>query len=88
MSNLFKYVNIYVYIGDVMVQVQLRIPEQIVKEIDDWIEEGKFRSRSDAVKTILALYEERVKTMEFFKMLLKRSKEAENNPEILIPLDD
>ena len=71
-----------------MVQVQLRIPEQTVQEIDEWVEEGKFRSRSDAVKTIIALYEEKVKTMEFFKMLMKRSKEAEDNPEILMPLDD
>ncbi len=71
-----------------MVQVQLRVPEQTVKEIDEWVEEGKFRSRSDAVKTIIALYEERVKTMEFFRMLMKRSKEAEERPEILIPLDD
>ena len=71
-----------------MVQVQLRVPEQTVKEIDEWVEEGKFKSRSDAVKTIIALYEEKVKTMEFFKMLMKRSKEAEENPQILIPLDD
>ena len=71
-----------------MVQVQLRMPEQTVKEIDEWVEEGKFRSRSDAVKTIIALYEEKVKTMEFFRMLMKRSKEVEKRPEMLIPLDD
>lgn len=71
-----------------MVQVQLRIPEQTVKEIDEWVDEGKFRSRSDAVKTIIAMYEEKIKIMEFFKMLMKRSKEAEENPKILIPLDD
>lgn len=75
-------------LGDNMVQVQLRIPEQTVKEIDEWVEEGKFKSRSDAIKTIIALYEEKVRTMEFFKMLMKRSKEAEENPQILIPLDD
>jgi Arc/MetJ-type ribon-helix-helix transcriptional regulator len=76
------------FTGDRMVQVQLRIPEQTVKEIDEWVGEGKFRSRSDAVKTIITLYEDKVKTMEFFKMLMKRSKEAEDKPEILIPLDD
>jgi Arc/MetJ-type ribon-helix-helix transcriptional regulator len=76
------------FTGGYMVQVQLRVPEQTVKEIDEWVEDGKFRSRSDAVKTIIALYEERVKTMEFFRMLMKRSKEAEERPEILIPLDD
>ena len=75
-------------LGDNMVQVQLRIPEQTVKEIDEWVEEGKFRSRSDAVKTIITLYEERMNTMEFFKMLMGRSKEAEETPHILIPLDD
>jgi len=71
-----------------MPQVQLRVPEKTVKELDQWVEEGRFRSRSDAVKTIIALYEERVKTMEFFRMLMKRSKEAGENPQILIPLDD
>ena len=71
-----------------MVQVQLRIPDQTVKEIDEMIEEGKFKSRSDAIKTMVSLYEERVKTMEFFNMLMKRSKEAEDNPNILIPLED
>lgn len=76
------------FTGDYMVQVQLRMPDQTVKEIDEWVEEGKFKSRSDAVKTIIALYEERVKTMEFFKMLMKRSKEAEENPDMLISLDD
>ena len=74
--------------SDYMVQVQLRMPEQTVNEIDKWVEKGKFKSRSDAVKTIIALYEEKVKTMEFFKMLMKRSEEAEKNPRILIPLDD
>lgn len=71
-----------------MVQVQLRIPEQTVKEIDRWVDDGKFRSRSDAVKTILYIYEDKLKTMEFLRMLMKRSKEAEDNPKILIPLDD
>lgn len=71
-----------------MVQVQLRIPEQTVNEIDSWVDDGKFRSRSDAVKTIIAIYEDKVKTIEFLKMLMKRSKEAEDNPKILVPLDD
>ncbi|MBL7160461.1 MAG: ribbon-helix-helix protein, CopG family [Candidatus Aenigmarchaeota archaeon] len=71
-----------------MVQVQLRIPEQTVNEIDEWVNEGKFRSRSDAVKTIIALYEEKMKTMDFFKMLMKRSGEVEEKPEMLIPLEN
>jgi len=71
-----------------MVQVQLRVPEQTIREIDGLVEEGKFKSRSDAIKTMVNLYEERMKTMEFFKMLMKRSKEAEEKPNILIPLED
>ena len=70
-----------------MVQVQLRVPERTVKEIDEWVEEGRFRSRSDAVKTIIALYEDKMRTMEFFRMLMKRSKEADEKPEMLIPFD-
>ncbi|MHA1835761.1 MAG: ribbon-helix-helix domain-containing protein [Candidatus Odinarchaeia archaeon] len=41
------------------VQVQVRIPEKIVKELDRWVKEGRFKSRSDAIKTIITLYEER-----------------------------
>ena len=71
-----------------MVQVQLRIPEESVAEIDKWISEGKFKSRSDAIRTILALYQEKEKTREFYKMLVERSNEAKENPEILILLED
>ncbi|RJS77487.1 ribbon-helix-helix protein, CopG family [Candidatus Bathyarchaeota archaeon] len=35
-----------------MVQVQVRMPEKLVKEIDRWVAEGRFKSRSDAIKTI------------------------------------
>jgi Arc/MetJ-type ribon-helix-helix transcriptional regulator len=71
-----------------MVQVQLRIPEESISEIDKWVSEGKFKSRSDAIRTILALYQEKEKTREFYKMLVGRSNEAKENPEILIPLED
>jgi len=71
-----------------MVQVQLRIPEESVAEIDKWVSEGKFKSRSDAIRTILALYQEKEKTREFYKMLVERSNEAKENPEILILLED
>ena len=71
-----------------MVQVQLRIPEESISEIDKWVSEGKFKSRSDAIRTILALYQEREKTREFYKMLVERSNEVKENPEILIPLED
>ena len=71
-----------------MVQVQLRLPEKMIEEIDTWVAEGKFKSRSDAIKSIISLYEEREKTREFYKMLLKRSEEAKKHPEILVPLEE
>jgi len=71
-----------------MVQVQLRVPEESIKEIDRWIAEGRFKSRSDAIKTIIMLYEEREKTREFYKMLVERNKEAKENPEALIALEE
>jgi len=74
--------------SDNMVQVQLRVPEKTVKDIDEWVTEGKFRSRGDAIKTIIEMYEDKVRTMEFFRMLMKRSREAEEMPGMLVPLDD
>jgi Arc/MetJ-type ribon-helix-helix transcriptional regulator len=71
-----------------MAQVQLRLPEKTVEEIDRWVAEGKFKSRSDAIKTIISLYEEREKTREFYEMLLKRSQEAKEHPEELVPLEE
>jgi len=71
-----------------MVQVQLRVPDETVKEIDRWVAKGKFKSRSDAIKTIIALYEEREKTRQFYKMLVERSEEAREKPEILVPLEE
>lgn len=80
-------VNNTVY-SDTMVQVQLRLPEESISEIDKWVSEGKFKNRSDAIRTILALYQEKEKTREFYRMLLRRSNEAKENPDILIPLED
>jgi len=71
-----------------MVQVQLRVPDETVKEIDRWVAKGKFKNRSDAIKTIITLYEEREKTRQFYKMLVERSEEAREKPEILIPLEE
>jgi len=71
-----------------MTQVQVRMPEKLLREIDRWVAEGRFRSRSDAIKTIIALYEERERTREFYNMLIKRSKEAKEKPEILVPLEE
>ncbi len=71
-----------------MAQVQLRLPEEMVAEIDAWVAEGKFKSRSDAIKTIISLYEEREKTRKFYELLNKRSQEAKANPEKLVPLEE
>ena len=69
-----------------MVQVQVRLPEQAIVRLDTWINQGRFRRRSDAVKTIVGLFEEKERTREFLKMLTKRSAEAHENPESLVPL--
>ncbi len=71
-----------------MTQVQLRLPEKTIAEIDSWVAEGRFKSRSDAIKTIISLYEEREKTRKFYDLLNKRSEEAKKHPEKLIPLED
>ena len=71
-----------------MTQVQLRLPQKMIEDIDKWIEEGRFKSRSDAIKTIISLFEEREKTREFLAMLNARSEEAEEHPETLIPLEE
>ena len=71
-----------------MAQVQLRLPEKTLEEIDRWVAEGRFKSRSDAIKSIISFYEEREKTLEFYKMLFKRSQEAKEHPETLVSLED
>jgi Arc/MetJ-type ribon-helix-helix transcriptional regulator len=69
-------------------QVQVRIPEGLVREIDRWIAEGRFSSRSEAVKSIVTLYNEREQTRRFYEMLSNESEEARQHPESLIPLKD
>lgn len=71
-----------------MTQVQLRVPSKILEEVDEWVEEGRFKSRSDAIRTMIELYSERERTREFYKMLVERSREVEKKPEILVPLED
>ena len=60
----------------------------MIEEIDKWVEEGRYESRSDAIKTILSIHAEREKTKEFRAMLNERRAEAEKNQEILIPLNE
>jgi Arc/MetJ-type ribon-helix-helix transcriptional regulator len=69
------------------VPVQVRIPEETVKEIDRWVSEGRFSSRSEAVKTIVVMYRERERTRDFYEMLQKRSEEVRKDRSILVPLD-
>jgi len=84
----FKYsVNSIVY-GDRLSQVQLRLSNETLEEIDRWVSEGRFKSRSDAIRTIISFYEEREKTREFLKMLMKRSEEARKHPESLVHLEE
>ena len=71
-----------------MAQVQLRLPEKVLEEIDRWVAEGRFKSRSDAIKSIVSFYEERERTREFFRMLVKRSEEARKHPEALVSLEE
>jgi Arc/MetJ-type ribon-helix-helix transcriptional regulator len=81
-------VNEDVYTGGLLTQVQVRMPEKLIEEVDRWVAEGRFKSRSDAIKTIVALYEEKEKTREFYKMLNERSREAEERPDTFIPIED
>jgi len=69
-------------------QVQLRLPQKTIEEIDKWVAEGRFKNRSDAIKSVITLYQEREKTCAFFNMLLKRSEEAKQHPESLVPLEE
>ena len=70
-----------------MSQVQVRVPEKLLEALDRWVEEGKFKSRSDAIRVILSQYEERERTREFYRMLDQRSREAREHPEDLVPLE-
>ncbi len=70
-----------------MVQIKLRITKNLLNSLDKWIREGRFKSRSDAIRILLSKYEEREKTREFYKMLNKRSEEAIEHPEKSIPLE-
>jgi Arc/MetJ-type ribon-helix-helix transcriptional regulator len=67
-------------------QVQVRLPKALVKGIDSWVAKGRFASRSEAIKTIIALCNERERIRRFYGMLSSRSNEARENPDELIPL--
>jgi len=71
-----------------LAQVQLRLSQKTLQEIDRWVAEGRFKSRSDAIKTIISFYEEREKTRKFYEMLLKHSEEARRHPESLVSAEE
>ena len=71
-----------------MIPVNVRLPEALVKPIDKWVDEGRFASRSDAVKTMIALYEEKEKTRRFLEMLNSESEYADKHPEKLVSIED
>ena len=77
----------HICLHDIMTQVQVRVPDNLLEVLDRWIEDGRFKSRSDAIRIILTQYEEREKTREYNRMLNKRSREAKEHPEELIPLE-
>lgn len=77
----------HICLPDTMSQVQVRVPEKLLEVLDRWIEEGRFKSRSDAIRVILSQYEERERTREFYVMLERRSRETREHPEELIPLE-
>jgi len=59
----------------------------MIATMDKWIGEGRFKSRSDLIRTVLGQYEERERTRAFYEMLMERSDEAKNHPEKLIQLE-
>ena len=71
-----------------MISVNVRVPERLVESIDASVKQGVFASRSDAIKTMIAFYEEREKTRAFYTMLVERSEEARKHPEKLVRLED
>lgn len=62
------------------------MPKGMVEDIDKWIDEGRFSSRSEAIKMIIARFQEIEKTRAFYNMLMERSSEAEEKPEIMTRL--
>jgi Arc/MetJ-type ribon-helix-helix transcriptional regulator len=85
---MFKCVVNSIVYGGLLAQVQLRLSQKTLQEIDRWVAEGRFKSRSDAIKTIISFYEEREKTRKFYEMLLKRSEEARRHPESLVSAEE
>ena len=60
------------------VNVQVRLPEQILKGIDTDVKAGMFSNRSDAIRTIVSFYEMSKKRKDFTEMLERRFAEIKN----------
>ena len=71
-----------------MIPVNVRLPAKLIEPIDKWVDDGRFASRSDAIKTMIRFYEERERTAQFLQMLDKRGREARRDPDELVPLQD
>jgi Arc/MetJ-type ribon-helix-helix transcriptional regulator len=56
--------------------------------IDKLVAEGKYKNRSDAIRTMISNQLEFEKTREFLSILQTRSEEADKYPETLIPFED
>ena len=69
-------------------QVQLRLPDNMVSEIDEWVKSGRFKSRSDAIRFVVQFFQERERTLQFYETLIERSQQAREKPEDLIPLEE
>ena len=69
-------------------QVQLRLPDDMVSEIDEWVKSGRFKSRSDAIRFVVQFFQERERTLQFYETLIERSQQAREKPEDLIPLEE
>ena len=52
------------FIGDFLIQVQVRLSNNSIKTLDKWIKKGCFENRSDAIRRILSIYENKQKTLE------------------------
>jgi len=70
-----------------MISINVRVPEEMVESIDKWVKQGRFASRSDAMKMMIAYYEEREKTRKFLNLLNLRGMEAKEKQDILVHLE-
>ena len=66
-----------------LAQVQLRFPQKTLEEIDNWEAQGRFKNRSDAIKSIINYYQEREKTCDFLTYSSNEAKKQNNTQNLL-----